>query len=91
MKVDCKIFKGIAYVQVSELPQVQREELTKSINTDLFIKLLIDGRIISGCLQYKDYHRWYSEFYQPGRVNAARETVNVPESDIKPQFALNKF
>lgn len=90
MKVDSKIFKGIEFVQVSELPQAQREELTQSINPDLFIKLLIDGKIISGCLQYKDYNRWYSEFYQ-SKLNAAREQVVVSELEIKPNLALNKF
>ena len=59
MKVDAKIFKGIEYVQLSELPQSQREILTQTINPDLFIKLLVDGKIISGCLQYKDYSNWY--------------------------------
>lgn len=90
MKVDSKIFKGIEYVQASELPQAQREELTQSIHPDLFIKLLIDGKIISSCLQYKDYNRWYSEFYQP-KLNAAREQVVVSKIGIKPNLALNKF
>ncbi len=79
MKVDSKIFKGIEYVQMNELPQAQREELTQSIHPDLFIKLLIDGKIISGCLQYKDYSRWYSEFYQP-KLNAAHKQIVVPEN-----------
>ena len=93
MKVDSKIFKGIEYVQVSELPQAQREELTESINRELFIKLLIDGKIISGCLQYKDYNKWYGESYQPklNAANVAREQIVSPELDIKPNLALNKF
>ena len=90
MKADSKIFKGIEYVQVSELPQTQREILTQSINPDLFIKLLVDGKIISGCIQYKDYSKWYHEFYQP-MLNAAREQSVTPEIDIKPNLALNKF
>lgn len=93
MKVDSKIFKGIEYVQVSELPQAQREELTQSINGELYIKILIDGKIISGCLQYKDYNKWYSESYQPKLISAAsvREQVVVSDLDIKPNLALNKF
>jgi hypothetical protein len=90
MKVDSKIFKGIEYVQVSELPQAQREELSQSIGRELYIKLLIDGKIISGCLQYKDYSRWYIEIYQP-KFTPSREQVTVPEMEIKPNLALNKF
>ncbi len=94
MKVDSKIFKGIEYILVSELPQAQREELTHSINRELYIKLLIDGKIISGCLQYKDYSKWYLEYYQPNlaAAHAIREqVVVVPELDIKGNLALNKF
>ena len=87
MKADSKIFKGIEYVQVNELPQAQREALPRSINPDLFIKILIDGKVISGCLQYKDYNRWYSEFYQL-KLNVAREQVVVTELEIKPNLAL---
>lgn len=90
MKADSKIFKGIEYVQVSELPQAQHEELTQSINPDLFIKLLIDGKIISGCLQYKDYNKWYTEYYQP-KMNTAHDQVGFSELEIKPNLALNKI
>ena len=89
MKVEAKIFKGIEYVQVSELPQTQREILTQSINPDLFIKLLIDGRIVSGCLQYKDYISWYQNHYLVV-LNSPREESAVPV-DIKQNLALNKL
>lgn len=89
MKVEAKIFKGIEYVQVSELPLTQREILTQTINPDLFIKLLMDGRIVSGCLQYKDYILWYQNQYIVG-VNSPRETSVTPV-EIKPNLALNKL
>ncbi|MGC1241100.1 MAG: hypothetical protein WA874_05920 [Chryseosolibacter sp.] len=90
MKVDAKIYKGIEYVQVSELPQTQREILAQTINQDLFIKLLVDGKVIGGCLQYKDYSKWYMEQYQPV-ANAAREQSVLQEIGIKPNLALNKL
>jgi hypothetical protein len=90
MKVDAKIFKGIEYVQLSELPQTQREMMTQTIDPDLFIKLLVDGKIISGCLQYKDYNNWYQNQYQPV-VNASREQALIQGLDIKPNLALNKL
>jgi hypothetical protein len=89
MKVEVKIFKGIEYVQVSELPQSQRELLTQTINPDLFIKLLVEGKIISGCLQYKDYSAWYQTHYQ-AMVTASREQA-VIDLEIKPNLALNKL
>ncbi len=89
MKVDAKIFKGIEYIQVSELPQSQREILTQTINPDLYIKLLIDGKIISGCLQYKDYSQWYQVQFQSA-LTVSREHAAPPEMEIKPNLALNK-
>lgn len=82
MKVDSKIFKGIEYIQVSELPQAQRELVNQSILPDQFIKLLIDGKIISGCLQYKDYHRWYDEFFLQHLKNASEQVV-VSEIEVR--------
>lgn len=90
MKVDSKIFKGIEYVQVSELPQAQREMLTQTINPELYIKLLIEGKIISGCLQYKDYSKWYVDHFQL-QVTAPLEQSAVPEAEIKPNLALNNL
>lgn len=87
MKADAKLFKGIEYVQLNELPQNQREILTQTINQDVFIKLLVDGKIVSGCIQYKDYSKWYVEQYQP-LVNAAREQSVI---QIQPNLALNKL
>lgn len=90
MKADSKIFKGIEYVQVSELPQAQREVLIQTINPELFIKLLIDGKIVSGCLQYKDYSLWYQEKYQ-ALISTSREQSVVPGMDINTNLALNKL
>ncbi|HET9485835.1 MAG TPA: hypothetical protein VFO54_00290 [Chryseosolibacter sp.] len=90
MKVDAKIFKGIEYVQLNELPQAQREIITQTVNPDLFIKLLVDGKIVSGCLQYKDYSKWYVEQYQV-IVDEARGQSPVSDVEIKPNLALNKL
>lgn len=90
MMVDAKIFKGIEYVQLSDLPEAQREVLTQTINPELFIKLLIDGKIISGCLQYKDYNRWYQEQLQQ-KLNAPLQESARPDVEIQPNLALNKI
>jgi hypothetical protein len=61
MKVDAKLFKGIEYVVVTDLPQLQQQRLLDTINHDLFIKIMIEGKIITRCLQYKDYLKWYEQ------------------------------
>lgn len=92
MKADCKIFKGIEYVQFNELPVVQQETLLQTINQNLFIKIMIDGQIISQCLQFKDYNNWYESVYKV--KTAVLKEAAVKESlalEIKPNLALNKL
>jgi hypothetical protein len=88
MKADAKVFKGIEYVQVNELPQTQRELINRTIDPELFIKILVDGKIVSGCLQYKDYCNWYQHQY------AASATVSdkvASPVEINKNLAYNKL
>ena len=92
MKVDCKIYKGIEYVQLNELPETQREELLQTMAHNFFIKIMIDGKIVTQCLQYKDYDAWYEGVFKTRLAVAAAKEARVPETlEIKPNLALNKF
>lgn len=89
MKADVKIFKGIEYVVVNELPQVQQTMLLDTINHDLFIKIMIDGKIISQCLQYKDYSKWYD---QKSTITSPTITsIEVADVHVKTDLAVNKI
>ncbi|MCD9016336.1 hypothetical protein [Parachryseolinea silvisoli] len=66
MKIDSKIFKGIQYVEVNQLPSEQSNSILKTFEEDAFIKILKDGKILSGCIQYRDYEAWYHTVYRPG-------------------------
>lgn len=89
MKADVKIFKGIEYVVVSELPQAQQENLIHTINHDLFIKIMIDGKIINQCLQYKDYSNWYEK--NKSIQTATSAEVTDERVQVNPNLALNKI
>jgi hypothetical protein len=64
MKVNSTIYKGIEYVQVSSLPVDQKEKLLQTINHDLFIKILVDEKLIGNCLLFKDYEIWFENVYK---------------------------
>jgi hypothetical protein len=88
MKADRKIFKGIEYVQLAELPQTQQDKLLQTLGNDFFIKIRIDGKIIAQCVQYKDYSRWYDNVYanKPAPVKErVPEVIGIPTN-----LALNK-
>lgn len=65
MKVISKVYKGIEYVQLKDLPKEQQENLTKSLDSQFFIKILIEKSIVSNCIQYKDYEFWFDNVYRP--------------------------
>jgi hypothetical protein len=82
MMIDSKVYKGIEYVQLCELPLAQREKISETINGDLFIKIMIDGKIVSECLQFKDYSFWYNSVFKP-KVEALQESVAVTSEQFE--------
>lgn len=72
MKAETKLYKGIEYVQVNLLPAEQQNIISQTLSNKLYIKILIDGKIIGNCLQYKDYELWYNNVYRlPHKRSAA--------------------
>jgi hypothetical protein len=82
MKVSSSVYKGIQYVQVSALPVEQRERLLGTINQELLIKILVDGKIIGNCLQFKDYERWFENVYKEVPLAGSRADVSKSESEL---------
>jgi hypothetical protein len=89
MKVERKIFKGIEYVLVAELPQTQREQLLQTLSKDHFIKILIEGTVVSQCLQYKDYCLWFDNVFK-SKSQPVNEVVADKVSLSATRLALNK-
>lgn len=81
-----KLYKGIEYVQLKELPEDQQQRITQSLNRELFIKILIDGQLHQDCILYKDYKYWFESVYsipaseQPPAPAAA--PAGMPSLDI---------
>jgi hypothetical protein len=90
MKAERKLYKGIEFVQFAELPQPQQERLLATLGHDFFIKIRIDGKIVSQCVQFKDYSRWYENVYavKPALVKESR-TQEILEINTA-SLALNK-
>jgi hypothetical protein len=84
MKILSKVFRGIEYIQTSQLPPPQREKLLETINQKLFIKILIDGKVVGDCLQYKDYEVWYENIYRAPveKVSGVSEALKTADSKV---------
>jgi hypothetical protein len=75
MKVSSKIYKGIEYIQVKDLPEEQQEKILETLNHECLIKILIDKSIISNCIQYKDYVLWFDTIYNVVRATQQHRTL----------------
>lgn len=80
MKVNSTIYKGIEYIQVNALPPDQKERLLQTINHDLFIKILVDEKLIGNCLLFKDYEIWFENVYKPQAGDNQRSGKSNVES-----------
>ncbi len=79
MKVNSTVYKGIEFVEISTLPNEQKSSLLQTINPELLIKILVDGKLMPRCIQYKYYEDWYENSYQPS-VAPKKESNAIPES-----------
>ena len=77
-----KIYKGIEYIQVSELPEAQRTILLETLNEDLLIKILANGVLYEDCIQYRDYRYWYENIYEPVQHSDESDHFNTNQSHI---------
>ena len=62
--IKSKIYKGIEYIQLNDLNPEHQESVLKSMNKSAFIKILINGQIVSNCLLYKDYQNWHKTVFR---------------------------
>ena len=82
MKVNSTIYKGIEYIQLSSLPADQKEKLLQTINHDLFIKILVDEKLIGNCLLFKDYEIWFDNIYKAQTHSNAQSTQGSVGSPV---------
>jgi hypothetical protein len=58
-----KLYKGIEYVQLDELPEEQQLRIRESFNEGLFVKILVNGKLHEDCILYKDYSYWFHSVF----------------------------
>jgi hypothetical protein len=59
-----KLYKGIEYVKLNELPEEQRDRIRSTFNEQLFVKILVNGKLLEDCILYKDYKFWFRTVYE---------------------------
>jgi hypothetical protein len=87
-----KTYKGIEYVQLSELPEEQQTLFGQTFNRDFIIKIQVNGKIVSDCIQFKDYTLWYEQQFKT--ISQDSPGPQVESKDAQPkrviEFELQK-
>ena len=81
MKAQAKVYKGIEFISVSDLPANQQLLLEHNPTLER-IKILLDGKVIKNCIQFREYEQWYTTVYKK----------SVPPAEVTPMkevFPLN--
>lgn len=75
-----KLYKGIEYVKLSELPQEQKDRIRTTFNEQLFVKILVNGKLLEDCILYKDYKFWFRTVYEDSDLSVS---VSIPLANLK--------
>jgi hypothetical protein len=74
MKVKAKFYRGIEYIVTTDLPEEQRHAVEHAGIEK--IKILVDGKIVSECINYKHYASWYHEKFFIERAAERQRKLN---------------
>ena len=85
MKAIAKVYRGIEFICVGELPADQQLLLKHSQEPER-IKILVDGKILGDCVQYNHYSQWFEKIY----ASSVPSTQIVQEKAIPVKIALVK-
>lgn len=79
-----KLYKGIEYVQLKELPEDQQRMIKETLNQELFIKILVDGHLHQDCILFKDYKYWFEKFFAEPVSEKLDTETSTATKDIAP-------
>jgi len=87
MLAKAKFFRGIEFINVSELPGDQQLLLQHSRDPER-IKILLDGKILSNCIQYREYCQWFSTVFERSILPVKVESLQKEAFSVK--IAMSK-
>jgi len=84
-KSEEKVFRGIHYIRVSQLPHEQKDMFMKWLPRDQIIKIQIEQDILPDCVQYHHYEHWFDNIMLTMMVEENGEFTQNPDIGISVQ------
>ncbi|MBL6447412.1 hypothetical protein JMN32_13930 [Fulvivirga sp. 29W222] len=78
--IEAKIYRGIEYVRISELPEDQKTSIKNWVNMDVVIKIQTETVLMSDCILFKDYEFWFKKIHTSA---VTTEEVSMIKSEFK--------
>lgn len=76
MRVERRVYRGIEFIQIDDLPSDQLQLIKTSPASPERIKILIDGKP-QPCILYKAYCEWYASIFKKKEI--AAKTITKAE------------
>jgi hypothetical protein len=88
MKVQAKVYRGIEFITIGDLPTGQQLLLQHNREPER-IKILVDGKVLKNCIQYSEYDRWYTSVYKRSVASVSIDPKAVPEEALQLNVSLH--
>ena len=66
-KLESRTYRGIDFIQISELPNEQYNSFMEWVGKDSIITIKMEGQAQKNCVQYSDYSYWYDSVFANDR------------------------
>ena len=90
MKAVVEIYKGIEYIQLSVLPEDQKNEILKSLSDRLVIRILRNDVLLKDCVQFQHYEYWYENIFSKLKIEEEQTVSEKVPTLILTTLAFNK-
>jgi hypothetical protein len=84
--IGARVFKGIEFIRISDLPLDQQPGIKEWANNEVVIKIQTEDKLYSDCIQYKDYLYWFESILKEATTTETKLTITKGINNIG--FAL---
>jgi len=73
MLIEPEHYKGILFVRISSLPGEQKRVIRENYSRESIVKILKDNLLLSDCILYDDYVKWYKQIHAQKTINTNKQ------------------
>lgn len=83
--MSAETYKGIDFVRISNLPEDQKNQITRTIDHSKIIKILRGKELLHDCVQVNDYAHWMEESFNKD-ILTVNQDHQIPTGTISTIF-----